>query len=83
MQSSDFAACCLIFIDAVLSVLLYCKCCGAKKRCELHRFFCFGRTRILFGVSSRAAEGNSGYSTYNFANFRSYRTVIALCAPVK
>ena len=39
MQPSDFAACCLIFIDAVLSVLLYYKCCGAKKRCELHRFF--------------------------------------------
>ena len=39
MQPSDFVACCLIFIDAVLSVLLYCKCCGAKKRCELHRLF--------------------------------------------
>ncbi len=39
MQPSDFAVCCLIFIDAVLSILLYYKCCGAKKRCEMHRFF--------------------------------------------
>lgn len=83
MQPSDFAACCLIFIDAVLSVLLYCKCCGAKKRCERRRFFIPVMPASFFGGSSHAAEGNSGYSTYNFDRFRSYRTVIALSAPVK
>jgi len=39
MQPSDFAIYCLIFIDAVLSALLYYKCCEAKKRCEMRRFF--------------------------------------------
>ena len=83
MQPSDFVACCLIFIDAVLSVLLYCKCCGAKKRCELHRLFVSVVLASSLGGSSHAAEGNSGYSTYNFDRFRSYRTIIVLCAPVK
>ena len=48
MQSSDFVVCCLIFIDAVLSVLLYCKCCGAKKRCKMHRFFVLVVAHIIF-----------------------------------
>ena len=48
MQPSDFAVYCLIFIDAVLSILLYYKCCGAKKRCEMHRFFCSSLARIIF-----------------------------------
>ena len=57
MQPSDFAACCLIFIDAVLSVLLYCKCCGAKKRCELHRFFVSVVLASSLGVHSMPRRG--------------------------
>lgn len=57
MQPSDFAACCLIFIDAVLSVLLYYKCCGAKKRCELHRFFIPVMPASFLGVHSMPRRG--------------------------
>ena len=66
MQPSDFAIYCLIFIDAVLSALLYYKCCEAEKRCEMHRFFVPVDARILFRALSRAAEENSEYSTRNF-----------------